>query len=160
MFHGYLGYFQNHLFEVGTSDAHNCWFILFYHVREPAWIEIPWNNIWLRAWSHVTSHYTWWSVTMTFRHFLLGSHNFMITALGSCVKWPSLFKCTSNCKWPLEAKWSLEQANTNHAIILKLGYGDHNLIKTSATWTTIGIHWLDMHDWLSTISSNFFIMKP
>ena len=23
-----------------------------------------------------------------FEHFLLGSHNFMVTALGSCVKWP------------------------------------------------------------------------
>ena len=23
-----------------------------------------------------------------FGHFLVGSHNFMITALGSCVKWP------------------------------------------------------------------------
>ena len=23
-----------------------------------------------------------------FGHFLLGSHNFMVTALGSCVKWP------------------------------------------------------------------------
>jgi hypothetical protein len=27
--------------------------------------------------------------TMAFGHFLLGSHNFMVTALGSCVKWPS-----------------------------------------------------------------------
>ena len=25
---------------------------------------------------------------MAFEHFLLGSHNFMVTALGSCVKWP------------------------------------------------------------------------
>jgi hypothetical protein len=25
----------------------------------------------------------------TFGHFLLGSHNFVVTALGSCVKWPS-----------------------------------------------------------------------
>ena len=30
----------------------------------PAWIEIHWNNIWLRAQSHMTtSHYTWESVT-------------------------------------------------------------------------------------------------
>ena len=28
-----------------------------------AWIEIHWNSIWLRAWSHMTSHYTWGSVT-------------------------------------------------------------------------------------------------
>jgi hypothetical protein len=25
---------------------------------------------------------------MAFGHFLLGSHNFIVTALGSCVKWP------------------------------------------------------------------------
>jgi hypothetical protein len=25
---------------------------------------------------------------MAFKHFLLGSHNFMVTAFGSCVKWP------------------------------------------------------------------------
>jgi hypothetical protein len=25
---------------------------------------------------------------MAFGHILLGSHNFMVTALGSCVKWP------------------------------------------------------------------------
>ena len=27
---------------------------------------------------------------MAFGHFLLGSHNFMVTALGSCVKWLSV----------------------------------------------------------------------
>ena len=46
----------------------------------------------------MTSHYTWGSVTTlhdlggvlgwAFRDFLLGSHNFMVTALSSCVKWP------------------------------------------------------------------------
>ena len=35
----------------------------FYHVWGPAWIEIHWNSIWLRAQSHMTSHYTWGSVT-------------------------------------------------------------------------------------------------
>ena len=25
---------------------------------------------------------------MAFGHFLLGSHNFIVTTLGSCVKWP------------------------------------------------------------------------
>jgi hypothetical protein len=38
-------------------------YILFYHVWGPAWIEIHWNSIWLRARSHMTSHYTWGSVT-------------------------------------------------------------------------------------------------
>ena len=46
-----------------TSNAHNCWIILFYHVWGPTWIEIHWHNIWLRIRSHMTSHYTWGSVT-------------------------------------------------------------------------------------------------
>ena len=63
--------FKNHLLEVGptqqpvdhgTPNAHNCWFILFYHVWGPAWIQIPCNSIWLRAWSHMASHYNWGSV--------------------------------------------------------------------------------------------------
>ena len=72
----------------GTPDAHNRWFILFYRVRGPAWIGIHWNSIWLIARSHMTSHYTWGSVTTTtwfwrcvgtaFGHFLLGSHNVMV----------------------------------------------------------------------------------
>jgi hypothetical protein len=47
----------------GTLNAHNRWFILFYHVWGPAWIETPWNDRWLRALSHMTAHYTWGSVT-------------------------------------------------------------------------------------------------
>ena len=107
MFHGHLDYFQKPPLggrpntkpgDHGTPNAHNRWFILFYHVWGPAWIDIHWNSIWLRAWSHMTSHYTWGSVTTptwcwrcvgtAFGHFLLGSHSFMVTALGSCVKWP------------------------------------------------------------------------
>ena len=60
--------FNNHLLKVGLTQnqethAHNRWFILFYHVWGPVWIEIHWNGIWLRAWSHMASHYTWGSVT-------------------------------------------------------------------------------------------------
>jgi hypothetical protein len=33
----------------GTLNAHKRWFILYDHVCGPAWIEICWNNIWLRA---------------------------------------------------------------------------------------------------------------
>ena len=40
-----------------TPNAHQHWFILFYHVWGPAWIETHWNSIQLRARSHVTSHY-------------------------------------------------------------------------------------------------------
>ena len=64
--------FKNHLMKVGltqnrettaTPNAHNRWFLLFYHVWEPAWIEIHGNSIWSRTWSHMTSHYTWGSMT-------------------------------------------------------------------------------------------------
>jgi hypothetical protein len=73
VFHGHLDYFQrsplggrpntkppgDHI----TANADKRWFILFYHVWGPAWIEIHWNSIWLRARSQMTSHYTWGSVT-------------------------------------------------------------------------------------------------
>ena len=47
----------------GTPNAHNRWFILFYHVWGPAWIDIHWNRICLRARSHMASHSTRESVT-------------------------------------------------------------------------------------------------
>jgi hypothetical protein len=132
-----LTIFKNYLVEIdlntksgdhGTLNAHNRWFILLYHVWEPAWINIHWDwgckafgwglgHIWL----HTT---TWGSVTTlrdfgecvgmaTFGHFLLGSHNFMVMALGSCMKWasvskrllhtirqdPTTYYCVSNSNW-------------------------------------------------------------
>jgi hypothetical protein len=100
--------FKNHLLEVwltqnretmhGTPNAHNRWFIPFYHAWGLAWREIHSISIWLRARSHMTSHYTWRSVTTLHNcggvlgrpldTFLLGSHNNMVTALGLCGKWP------------------------------------------------------------------------
>ena len=107
MFHGQLDYLQKPPLEgrphtkPGDHDipnTHNIWFILFHHVWESTWIETHWNSIWSRTQSHMTSHYTWGSVTTLhgfggalgwpWDTFLLGSHNFMVTALGSCVKWP------------------------------------------------------------------------
>ena len=72
MFHGHLDYFQKPPLggrpntkpgDHGTPNAHNRWFILFYHVWGPAWIEIHWNSIWLRTRSHMASHYIWGSMT-------------------------------------------------------------------------------------------------
>ena len=103
MFHGFLDYFQkpplggrsNTKPEAhGTPNVHDCWFILFCHVWGPAWIEIHWNIIWLRARSHMTSHYTWgplpqymileecWDGLWTFSFGLSQFHGH-----GSCVKW-------------------------------------------------------------------------
>ena len=43
----------------------------------PTWIEIPWNIIWLKAWLHEISHYSWGHVTIV--------HDF-----GSVLGWPLL----------------------------------------------------------------------
>jgi hypothetical protein len=107
MCHGHLDYFQKPPIggrpntkpgDHGTPNAHNGWFILFNHAWRSTWIGIHWNSILLRTWSHMTSHYTWGSgstlhkfggvLGAAFGHFLLGSHIFMVTALGLCVKWP------------------------------------------------------------------------
>ena len=114
MFHGHSNYFQKATlgrrpmtkpWDHDTPNVHNHWFILIYQVRGHAWINIHWNSIWLRARSHMTSHYTLGSVTTlhdfggvlgtAFGHFLLGSHNFMVMALGLCVKWPTI-PCTQS----------------------------------------------------------------
>ena len=59
---------KNHLLEVGLTQNRKTVtlqtlttvdFILFYHVWGPAWREIHWNGIWLRAQSHMASHCTW-----------------------------------------------------------------------------------------------------
>ena len=70
--HGCLDFFQKPLLggrsitklgDHGTSNVHNCWFILFCHVWGPAWIEIHRNSVWLRVRSHMASHCTWGYVT-------------------------------------------------------------------------------------------------
>jgi hypothetical protein len=84
----------------GTLNAHHHRLILFHHVRGPVCVEIHRISMWLRARSHTTSHYHsrrirdhtttwhWRCVGPAFGHFLLGSHNVMVTALGSSTKWP------------------------------------------------------------------------
>ena len=58
--------FKNHLLEVGlnhdTPNAHDCWFLLFYHVWGPVSIDMHWNSIRLRVRSHMISHYNRGSV--------------------------------------------------------------------------------------------------
>jgi hypothetical protein len=94
--------FKNHLLKViglrQNQETNNFKrsHMLIYSIlscMKPTWIEIHWNRIWLRAQSHMTSQYhlrirdhtTWfWRCLETaFGHFLLGSHSFMVTALGS-----------------------------------------------------------------------------
>ena len=56
IFHGHLDYFSKPPLggrpntkpgDHGTPNAHNPWFILFYHVWGSAWIEIHWISNWL-----------------------------------------------------------------------------------------------------------------
>jgi hypothetical protein len=63
---------KNHLWEVGLTQNRETMALQtlttvklfdFYHVWGPAWLEIYWNSIWLRVQSHMTSHYTWGSMT-------------------------------------------------------------------------------------------------
>ena len=58
--------------------------LLEWHLIEgPATYEFIIN---LRVCDHTTRF--WRCLGMAFGHFLLGPHNIMVTALGSCVKWP------------------------------------------------------------------------
>jgi hypothetical protein len=67
----------------------------------PTWLEIRWNSIWLKAWSHVTSQYTWGYVTTLhgFGGVLERSLDtffwaLTITARDSCAKWPWVWDIT------------------------------------------------------------------
>ena len=82
----------------GTPNAHNRWFILFYHVwgtrmnrnsLKSQLVEGP-VTYGFTLHSRIRDHTTWFQrcVGTVFGHCLLGSHHFMVTAAGSCVKWP------------------------------------------------------------------------
>jgi hypothetical protein len=78
-----------------TPNTHNNWFNLLYHVWGHVWIEIQRNSIWLRARSHMTSHYIWGSVTTLLHEFggVLGHFPFGLSQFychGLSVKWPWL----------------------------------------------------------------------
>ena len=64
--------FKNHLLEVGLTQNQETMALqtlttvdLFYFImcEDSAWIEIPWDGIWLMVGSRMTSHYTRGSVT-------------------------------------------------------------------------------------------------
>ena len=78
--------FKNHLLKVGLTHNHR--FNLFYYVWGPEWIWIHWGSIWLTVHDHTTNLSLKGVLGRPLHTFLLGSHNFMVTALGSCVKWP------------------------------------------------------------------------
>jgi len=89
MFHGHLddslkpslgGRPNTKPWVYGTPNAHNCWFILFYHVWGPTWIEFIEFTFGLGPWLHMASHYTWGPET-------------------------TLRDCESVLRWPLDTFW-------------------------------------------------------
>ena len=88
------------LWTLTTVDIFYC--ILCQDPHEYIFFEITfgWNPVTNDFTLHlrVRDHTTWfWRCLGTvFGHFLLGSHNFMVTALGSCVKWPLVSSCSNS----------------------------------------------------------------
>ena len=140
MFHGHLDYFQKPPLggrpntkpgDHGTPNAHNRWFILFYHVWGPAWIEIHWNSIWLRVRSHMTSHYTWGSVT-TLHDFGGGCWDNLWTlsfGLSQFHGHSSWFICEVALSVDLDLIWiALDKVETSHGYILMVHVNKHTFL--------------------------------
>jgi hypothetical protein len=124
------------------------------------WIEIHWNSIWLRTRSHVTSHYTWGSMATlatwcwrgltlnpkpwlgtTFGHFLLGSHNCMVTALGLCVKWPWVRKLHAVCCIIVRTIWQLCVAiHIIHGALLGILRLQQSVVPTLCPWLHLEVY--------------------
>ena len=99
IFHGHFDYFQKPLLGGRPRPSYfECSQPLVYSTlscvrTRKNKISLKYN--WLRIRSHMTSLRIRDQSTsfgkcggMAFEHFLLGSHNFLVTALGSCMKWP------------------------------------------------------------------------
>jgi hypothetical protein len=91
LFHGHLDYFQKlplggkHNIRLGDHGTPNA-------IWGPAWV-LHWNHIRLRAWSHMTSHYTWGSMTALYEvgGGLGRSLDFFLRAL--TISWGQLLVC-------------------------------------------------------------------
>ena len=86
----------------GTPNAHSQPIDSFHSItceepHEEKFIEIAFGWGPGHMWLHTTLEDPWPHYMMLevcwdgLRHFLLGSHSFMVTTLHSCVKWPSIF---------------------------------------------------------------------
>ena len=96
---------ENHLLEVGSTQNRATmalqtfttiglsYFLMHEDMHEWEFVAIAFGwgpgHVYFTLHLRIQDHTTWfWGcVRMAFGHFLLGSHNFMVTALGSCVKW-------------------------------------------------------------------------
>jgi hypothetical protein len=72
----------------------------------------------LRAHDHTT--WFWRYVGTAFGHFLLGSHSYMVTTLGSCVKWAlvfmstTLWPCSNSCVVFILVQWAKRTRARTH----------------------------------------------
>jgi hypothetical protein len=98
--------YKNHLLEVGLTQHLEAmalrtlttvdffYFITCEDPHEQNFIKLAFGwgpgHIWLHLHLRIRDHTTWFwrCVGTAFGHFLLGSHNFTVTALGSCAQWP------------------------------------------------------------------------
>ena len=109
--------FKFYLLEVGLTQNWETMalrtvtiIVLFYFTMcgGPAWIDIHWYSIWLRARSHMSSHYAWGFVTTI--------HDF-----GSVLGWPldTLFwALTISCSRLLACVWSGPTLRMAHILVL------------------------------------------
>ena len=116
---------KNHLLEIGLTQNRETMalqslttieFLHFIVYEDPLWIEIHWNDIWLRAQSHMASHYSWGPVT-TLRDFgsilgrplctsfglpqFLGYSSWLVceVAPSKLMFWMSMANCARNMGW-------------------------------------------------------------
>ena len=106
MFYGHLDYFQKSSLggkpntnpgNRGTPNAHNCWIIYFIMYEDPCelkFVEMAFgwgpSHIWLHTtledpWPHYMILEVYWDSIWTLS---FGLPHYMVTAFGSCVKWP------------------------------------------------------------------------
>ena len=103
----------------------------------------------------VTTPYMIWEVSWDgFEHFCLGSHNFMVTALGGCPKWP-LHQCrmtSSNAKMESE-KWHTEDRTLSFKKTIRIFLNGLAFTNSYANFTPI------FHCHPCSRSSYFFIVN-
>ena len=128
----------------GTPNAHNHWSYSIFAM------SIHWNSIWWRPghiWLHTTLEDLWphhmilevsWDGLWTL--FFLGSHNSMVRALGSCVKWPS-FISKSGIGVGMQTFWEVKVKTFYSSIGTKAlpfaVYGPLNICELYSRWISL-----------------------
>ena len=140
MLHGYLDYFQKPPLggrpntkpqDHGTPNAHNGWFILFYRVWRPAWIEFGWGpgHIWLHTilegpWPHYMILVVSWDGIWTLSIGLSWFHGH-----GSWLMCEVALRCHSNLRYwfiRFSACWGVVVNQFHHTFVTNW-FASHNI---------------------------------